>query len=67
MIHSLFIVHESLYEDEGLKRNITLIILTMKNISDIYINVDENMMGHLRTFKYYFLYNINIDRNIVGF
>jgi hypothetical protein len=66
MIHGLFIVYESFYEEEGLKRNITLIILMMKNIFNIYINVDKNMIGHLMIFTHYLLYNININKNMIG-
>jgi len=46
-----------------------MIILMIKNISDIYINVDENMMSHLKTFTYYVLHNININinKNIMSF
>jgi hypothetical protein len=66
MIHGLFIVYESFDEEEGLKRNITLIILMMKNIFNIYINVDKNIIGHLRIFTHYLLYNININKNIIG-
>ena len=66
MIHGLFIVYESFYEEGGLKCNIILIILMMKNIFNIYINVDKNMIGHLRIFTHYLLYNININKNIIG-
>jgi hypothetical protein len=46
-IHGLFIANESLYEEERLKYNITLIILMMKNISDICISIDEKYFRHM--------------------
>jgi hypothetical protein len=44
MIHNLFVIHESFYEDEKLKCNIILIVLKRENISDIYINVDKKYL-----------------------
>lgn len=38
----------------------------MENISDIDINVDENLVGSQKNFIYYFLYNIDIDGNIMS-
>jgi len=45
MIHSLFITHASFYGDKELKCNITIIVLKNRNIFDICINVDENIMS----------------------
>jgi hypothetical protein len=39
--------------------------MLMRNIPDIYINVDGNMVGPEMTFTHYLLYNINIDENMV--
>jgi hypothetical protein len=44
MIHDLFVIRESFYEDEKLKYNIVLIVLKKENISDIYINVDKKYL-----------------------
>ena len=47
MIHELFIVHGSFYEEEGLKCNVALIILKIKNIIDIYIYIDYKYLWHI--------------------
>lgn len=39
--------------------------MLMRNIPDIYINVDGNMVGPEMTFTHYLLHNINIDENMV--
>jgi len=36
------------------------------NILDICINMHENIMSFYKKITYYFLHNINIDRNIIG-
>jgi hypothetical protein len=37
----------------------------IRNIPDIYINVDRNMVGPEMTFTHYLLHNINMDGNMV--
>ena len=58
------------YGKKKVKCNIALIIfkrvlMLMRNIPDIYINVDGNMVGPEMTFTHYLLHNINIDENMV--
>ena len=43
-IHSLFIIHEFLFLEKEIKYTIVMIVLMKENISDIYINVNENIM-----------------------
>lgn len=64
-MHDLFIAHESLYKKKELKCNIIMIVLIRKNISDICINIDGNMVGSYKICTHYLLHNINIDRNMI--